>query len=60
MAKIDEDPSKEKTIEYLKNLRAEFLAEVANGKNAEELAETMSERVFKKSVVTMKGASLTI
>ena len=60
LAQLDVEPSKEQTIEYLKKLREEFLEEIANGKSAEELAESMGEKVFNKGVITMKGAALTV
>mmetsp|Transcript_40718 Transcript_40718/g.53413 ORF Transcript_40718/g.53413 Transcript_40718/m.53413 type:complete len:81 (-) Transcript_40718:948-1190(-) len=60
LAQLDEGPSREKTVEYLKSLRKEFLAEVAAGKSPEELAESMGERVFKKGVKTMGGAAITL
>ena len=60
LAQIDQEPSKEETVEYLKKLRSEFLAEVAKGKNPEELAESCGDKMFVKGVKTMKVASLTI
>ena len=60
LAKADEKPSKEHTVQYLKKLRLEYLAEVAKGKKPHEVLNYMSNRVFKGGMTTMQTASMTL
>ena len=60
IALFDEGPSREKVVEQLKKLRAEFLAKIANGENPEQVAELMGERVFKNGVKGLGATAITL
>lgn len=60
LAQADEEPSKDHTVQYLQRLRQEFLAEVAKGKNPEDVSDTMGSKVFKGGMTTMQTASMTL
>ena len=50
----------EKTIEFLRQLRAEFLAAVAQGQSPKEVSETMGTRVFQAGMFTLDTASMSM
>lgn len=60
LAEFDQPPDREETVQYLKNLRAEFMAKVAEGGDSQKLAQSMSGRLFDTGLETVNGASLVI
>ena len=50
---MEEAPSREKVVEYLKNLRTEFLKQVAEGGDPAAVSKSMGAQVFEGGMVTL-------
>ena len=60
LGQTEEPPSREKVIEFLQKVRAEFLAEVAKGKDGVEVSKTIGKQVFKGGMTTLQTAAMTL
>ena len=53
-------PKREQVIEYLENLRLQFLEEVEKGRDPEEVSDTLGKQVFSGGMTTLKVTTLSM